>query len=279
MSRDLGEPISSGRTAEIYNWDREHVLKLFYAWVGLESIENEAQAARAIYESGLPVPEVGEIVHLNNRRGLIYQRIAGPSMFRLGQHKPWNLIGYLKRAAELHAEIHSRTISADLPSQRQLLERSIRQAVGLPGHLRTKVLAALEALPDGDRLCHGDFWPGNILMSPQGGVIIDWNRASRGNPLADLARTTNGVLGFLETNQSRRAFLSYGKSRLSQVKNSLLRTAVRGTYPVYLRRYFQLCPGGEAEYQRWLPIVAAARLSDEIPELDHMLIAQIEKYL
>ena len=279
MSVDLGNPISSGRTAEIYNWDSDHVLKLFYGWVGLESIENEAQISRAIYESGLPVPEVGEIVRVNNRNGVIYQRITGPSMFRLGQRKPWNIPRYLRRAAELHVQIHSRTISANLPSQRQLLERSIRLAVGLPSHLRSKVLAALEAMPDGDQLCHGDFWAGNILMSPRGEVVIDWNRASRGNPLADVARTTNGVLGFLETHQIRRAFLSYGKSRFSQVKNSLFRTFVRITYPIALRRYFQLCPGGEEEYQRWLPIVAAARLADEIPELDRMLIAQIEKYL
>ena len=128
MSVDLGNPISSGRTSEIYNWDQEHVLKLFYDWVGLEHIQNEARVAGAIYESGLPVPEVGEIVHVNNRHGLIYQRITGTSMFRLGQRKPWNVPRYLRRAAELHVEIHSRTISANLPSQRQILEKvSVKQ--------------------------------------------------------------------------------------------------------------------------------------------------------
>jgi uncharacterized protein (TIGR02172 family) len=277
MSSDLGNPISSGRTAEIYHWDQEHVLKLFYAWVTLESIENEARIACTIYKSGLPVPEAGEMVHVNNRHGLIYQRVHGDSLYKAAQRKPWNVIRYLRRSAELHAEIHSHSISAGLPSQRQILERQIRQAVGLPHHLRAKALAALEAMPDGDQLCHGDFWGGNILMSPQGEVIIDWNRASYGNPLADLARTTNAAMAFLKTNQMRRAFLSYGKSRLSQVKNSLLRTIVRITYPIYLRRYFQLRPGSEEEYQRWLPIIAAARLVDEIPELDGMLIEQVEK--
>lgn len=279
MSADLGTPISSGRTAEIYDWDQEHVLKLFYDWVALESIENEARIACTIYKSGLPVAEVGEIIHVNNRTGLIYQRVTGISMYKAAQRKPWNVIRYLRRSAELQAEIHSHSSSAGLPSQRQILERQIRQAVGLPDHLRAKTLAALEAMPDGDQLCHGDFWPGNILMTRQGEVIIDWNRASRGNPLADLARTTNAAMAFLKTNQVRRAFLSYGKSRLSQVKNSLLRTIVRITYPIYLRRYFQLRPGGEDEYQRWLPIIAAARLVDEIPELDGMLIEQVEKYL
>lgn len=279
MISDLGTPISSGRTAEIYHWDPEHVLKLFYGWVALESIENEARIAGTIYKSGLSVPEVGEMVLVGNRTGLIYQRVYGDSMYKAAQRKPWNLIRYLRRSAELHADIHSRSISAGLPSQRQILERHIRQAVGLPRHLRAKALAALDAMPDGDQLCHGDFWGGNILMSPRGEVIIDWNRACYGNPLADLARTTNAIMAFLKTNQVRRAFLSYGKSTLSQIKNSMLRTIVRLTYPIYLSRYFQLRPGSEEEYQRWLPIIAAARLVDEIPELDRFLIEQVEKYL
>lgn len=279
MSADLGTPISSGRTAEIYPWDQEHVLKLFYDWVALESIENEARIACTIYKSGLPIPEVSELVRVNNRTGLIYQRVYGDSMYKAAQRKPWNVIRYVRRSAELQVEIHSRSISAELRSQRQILERHIRHAVGLPCHLRAKALAALEAMPDGDQLCHGDFWAGNILMTPQGEVIIDWNRASRGNPLADLARTTNAAMAFLKTNQGRRAFLSYGKSRLSQVKNLLLRILVKITYPIYVRRYFELRPGGEEEYQRWLPIVAAARLVDEIPELDHFLIEQVERYL
>jgi uncharacterized protein (TIGR02172 family) len=279
MNRDLGNHIFSGRTAEIYYWDSEHVLKLFYDWVALESIENEARNACTIYQSGLPVPAVGETVHVNNRTGLIYQRIDGDSMYKAAQRKPRNVIRYLRRSAELQAEIHSHSISVGLPSQRQILERQIRQAVGLPRHLRAKALAALDVMPDGNQLCHGDFWGGNILMSPQGEVVIDWNRASYGNPLADLARTTNAAMAFLKTNQIRRAFLSYGKSRISQVKNSLLRTIVRITYPVYLRRYFQLRPGGEEEYKRWLPIIAAARLVDEIPELDSFLIEQVKGYL
>jgi hypothetical protein len=43
--------------------------------------------------------------------------------------------------------------------------------------------------------------------------------------------------------------------------------------------YFSLRPGGESEYSRWLPIVAAARLSENIPELEKWLVAQAENGL
>jgi hypothetical protein len=222
---------------------------------------------------------VGEIVRLKERIGLIYQRVDGNSMYKTAQRKPWNVPRYFRRAAELLVEIHSRRISADLPSQRQILEKEIRQAEALPGHLRSKVLAALEVMPDGDQLCHGDFWAGNVLMTPHGEVVIDWHNATRGNPLADLARTTNGVLGAVRTSQIKRTNLTYGTSKASQIKNSLFQFAASIFYPISLDLYFRLCPGGEEEYRRWLPIIAAARLSHNIPELERLLIAQVERGL
>lgn len=198
-------------------------------------------------------------------------------MYAVVKCKPWRLFRFYKRSAELHVEIHAHSISAELPSQRQFLEKSIQVAQALPGHLRSKVLTALESLPDGNQLCHGDYWGGNILLTPQGEVIIDWHNASRGNPLADLARSTIGHFGATKTRQFNRPNLTYGTSRTNQIKNSLFQSFASISYPIYLCYYFKLCPGGEEEYRRWLPIVAAARLSHNIPELEKMLIAQVER--
>ena len=85
--------------------------------------------------------------------------------------------------------------------------------------------------------------------------------ASLGNPLADLARTTVILRGAVAT---------------SQIPKRWQKTAVRIFHARYLRHYFALRPGGEAEYGRWLPLVAAARLSENIPELERWLVAQVE---
>jgi len=205
--------------------------------------------------------------------------VDGDSMWKNLQHRPWNAFRYGWRMAELQVALHTSPIHADLPAQRQILENNIHNARALPAALRVKTLAALEALPDGDRLCHGDFWPSNILMSAKGEMIIDWFRASRGNPLADLARTTNLALGLTGTHQIQRPFLSYGSTKTNQIKNVLFQVFCRLCYPTYIKYYFKLCPGGEAEYRRWLPVVAAARLADAIPELEQMLIAQVAENL
>lgn len=262
MNGDLSRPIAYGRTAEIYAWQEGQVLKLFYDWFELEDIEYEAWIARAIHASGLPVPAVSEIVRANDRNGLVYERVDGDSMWEMLSRRPWNVFRYAKRTAELHAEMHTRTLPTDIPSQRQKLVNKVRRADTLPVHLRSKALVALETMPDGDRLCHGDFHPGNILMTPQGEHIIDWIDASRGNPMADLARSTILALGGAET---------------SQIQNGWLKTATRIFHATYIHHYFKLRPGREDEYNRWLPIVAAARLSENISKLEKWLIAQAEK--
>ena len=279
MIAELDQPIAYGRTAEIYAWHEEQVLKLFYDWFGLENVEHEARITRAVHESGLPVPAVGEIIRVNDRYGLEYQRVYGNTMFKMMQRRPWNIFRYGWRMAELQAALHTLTIPVQLPSQRQMLENNIAHARALTAPLRSKVLAALEAMPDGDWLCHGDFSPNNILITEKGEMIIDWFRASGGNPLADLARTTNLFIGFTGTRQIQRPFLTFGSTTTNKIENTLFQDFCRICYPRYVNYYFRLRPGGEAEYRRWLPIVAAARLSDNIPELEKMLIDQVERNL
>ena len=47
----------------------------------------------------------------------------------------------------------------------------------------------LAELPHGDRLLHGDFHPGNVVISRGREVIVDWTNAARGHVLADVAWT------------------------------------------------------------------------------------------
>lgn len=263
MNVDLGQPIAYGRTAEIYAWQEGQVLKLFYDWFELERIAYEARIGEAIHASGLPVPAVSGMLRVNDRNGLVYQRVDGDSMLNSLFRKPWRVLRYAKRAAELHAEMHASTTQANIPSQRQILTGKLRHAQALSANLRSKVLIALESMPGGDRLCHGDFHPGNILITNQGEIVIDWIDTSSGNPLADLARTTIITLGAADC----------------QVQGALPRAFVRIFHTAYVRHYFRLRPGGKQEYDRWLPIVAAARLSENIAELEGWLIARTEEGL
>lgn len=260
MYDNLGPPIAYGRTAEIFDCRDGQVLKLFYDWFGLGAIHYEQRIAQAVHASGLPVPAVGKIVQVNDRNGLLYQYVAGSAMWE--QMRPWNLFRFARLMAELHAEMHASTVQVDIPNQRQRLIDKINDAKALPTNLRDKALAALDGMPTGNRLCHGDFHPGNLMVSGQDVIIIDWIDASLGNPLADLARTTVLFQGAMETRQ---------------IPNPWHRIMIRVLHARYKQHYFTFQPGGEHEYTRWLSINAAARLSEGIPELESWLLEQAAK--
>ena len=262
MREDLTEPIATGRTAEIYGWENGQVVKLFHDWFRREDIDYERRISQSVYASGLPVPSVSEIIQVEGRNGLLYERIEGVSMGEKLLKKPWRIFRYAPRMAELHVEMHGKTLPLKVPDLREKLQGKIHRAKALPVPLRERVLTALKGMPKGDRLCHGDFHPGNIMIRQHKEVIIDWIDVALGNPLADLARTGIILIGMAENQVGQ---------------NPFLKAFVRGFHSLYLRHYFSLRPGGKEEYKDWLPLVAAARLSENIKELESWLITQASK--
>ena len=243
----------------MYAWGTNQVLKLYHDWFELEDIQFERTITQAVQASGLPLPAVGEIVQVNGHNGLIYQRVEGSLMWDALARKPWHIFYFARRTAELHVDLHGVVAPTNLPDQKRRLQRKIEQARALPERLRQRALDALDKLPSGDHICHGDFHPGNILLTGRGEVVIDWIDVTRGNPLADLARSS---------------ILALGAASTAQVPQAALRANLRLFHTLYLRNYFHLRPGGYAEYRRWLPVVAAARLEENIPELEHWLVAR-----
>ena len=235
---------------------------MFHNWLSLENIEYEMKIARAVHASGVKSPAVFEMVQIDGRHGLIYERVQGESMLEVFRRQPWNVNRLGGLLAELHVRMHERVSDTGLPAQRSRLEYKIKNADALPDSVKSSLLGALQAQPDSDRVCHGDFHPANILLEGSDAAIIDWVDATRGNPLADVARTTIILLG---------------AAKSSQIKNPFLKALVAMFHSTYLKHYFRLRPRGMDEYRRWLPIVAGARLNENIPELKTWLVKEAFK--
>lgn len=154
--------------------------------------------------------------------------------------------------AAVHAAMHG-CQRPELPSQRDTLIRAVEYAPALPEKSRDQVLSALRRLPDGDAVCHGDYHPDNLILSPRGVIVLDWLTGTHGNSCADVART---VLLF------RIAVLPEGVSAAKRIMTQLLRRAFLASY---LRAYRRLRLISDADIGAWLPIVAAARLHERIP--------------
>jgi Ser/Thr protein kinase RdoA (MazF antagonist) len=250
-------PLAVGRTAEIFAWDDGRVLKLYRDWCPPNWVEYELKIGRIVQDAGLPVPAIGDIVEVNGRRGVVYERVEGVSMLGMLRAQPWTVFRTARQFAELHAAMRRCVVPDDLPTQRVAFERSIRATPGLADDLRDAALRALAAMPEGGQLCHGDFHPDNVMMSARGPIVIDWMTATRGNPLADVARTL--------------LLLTSGEPP-SLVDRWMVKLLRRQFIAGYLKRYFELCPRDDAQLAAWRPIIAAARLNEKIPgEAAHLL--------
>jgi Ser/Thr protein kinase RdoA (MazF antagonist) len=98
-------------------------------------------------------------------------------------------------------------------------------------------------MPDGDRLCHGDFHPWNILGPPEAPVVVDWLDACRGDPAADACRTW-----------------------------LLLHPTMPALADAYLAAYGRVTGMPRQPILAWLPYVAAARLAEGVEtETDALL--------
>src|SRR5215213_6411257 len=146
-------PIAQGRTAEIYPWDERHILKLYRAWCPAGWADYEARIARSVHEAGVPSPAINEIVEVDGRKGLVYERLDGVSMLEDMNARPWRLFGHARLLADLHMQVHQHAVTG-LPSYKDRLRSDIRETSQLTHDLRGKGLAMLDQLPDGNSICH-----------------------------------------------------------------------------------------------------------------------------
>ncbi len=69
------------------------------------------------------------------------------------------------------------------------LTRNIARTSLLDEPRKQVLLSRLVDMPEGDRLCHGDFHPVNVSGQTSQPIVIDWPDACRGDPSADVCRS------------------------------------------------------------------------------------------
>jgi uncharacterized protein (TIGR02172 family) len=249
MTQVPGERIAEGATAEIRAWGDGLVLKLYRDGYSQDEAEREAERVRAAVAMGVATPNALEVVTIEGRPGVVFERVDGATMLDRVVANPEQAAEMARLLAEEHVALHARHGPA-LPSLKERLARHIREAEGLSDDQRAQALQVLTKLPDGDALCHGDFHPSNLLLTDAGPMIVDWVDAVRGHPIADVARTW--VLICLTT------LPPY----LSTTVREHLKRLRHGFWEVYRDHYRQLHPFSDAEFAAWVGPVAAGRLAE-----------------
>lgn len=257
-----GRLIGQGRTAEIFALEDNKVLKLFRADMAHKSVEKEFTLGRTITQLGVPAPAIYGKVTVEGRQGIIYEHVTGKTMLDYISARPMAAGVEAKRLASIHHEIHRHTI-VGLPKQKEVLAESIRRAVILSARERRIILDRLYALPQGNQLCHGDLHPDNIMVSAQSAVVLDWMNATVGSPAADVART---ILLLRDASPPPGTALWM---------IGLFRFLRKHFYASYIREYYRISDLTQAQIEPWLLPVAAARLTETLPQIEMKLLQQI----
>jgi aminoglycoside phosphotransferase (APT) family kinase protein len=256
--------IGAGREAEVFEWSDGTVIKLYRP--GFPGHHSEVAAMSTLAGLGV-APRLIEVVEHEGRVGLVMERVEGADLLTLLQRGAWRLPALARTFASAHLDIHAVPAATDLPRQRDVLRARVGDA-DLPSSLRAHVLRLLDKLPDGDCLCHGDFNPGNVMISGSRGkgqkvAVIDWVNANRGRPVADYART----LLILRT--ARPLAATPLMTRL------LIRTGRSALARAYERAYAARAPEPVANLEAWLTVQAAARLTEGRHDVDRIRLLAI----
>ena len=263
--------IAEGREAEIFAWGDRDVLRLLRRHDDSGQLPREMAAMKAAARAGVPVPDVREIVEVDGRSGLVMEQISGTDLLTLVGRQPWKLWSIGRTTADLHARLHDVIAPEALPPLREVIRWRLVNSPDVPPEAREIGLAGLEQLPNGDRICHGDFHPGNILAASPHPVIIDWVGATRGDPTADFARTV--LLG-----RGAGPLPGWSKfGRWAKVEQRLLSTGRGQLMGAYERRYRQRTSADLSTFDRWFTVCVAVRFADGIPEERETLLKLLTK--
>jgi len=208
--------IGTGNTAQVYEWGDTKVLKLFYEGYPVSAIDREFENAMAVKELNFAKTRVYEIIQYKGRVGIIYDKASGETLvdwvFRTGD---------LDKCAHYMSLLHKQILEIeqqDLPNYKDFLEYHIRNSANIDKNKREKALQILKELPEGNTLCHGDFYPGNILISGTDTCVIDFMNLCKGNYLYDIARTVY-LVGYtpVAEDDPNKDFLIHAKKTLTDM--------------------------------------------------------------
>ena len=174
-------------TKKVYR-DGDSILKVFVKEHPKANILNEALNQARVEETDLHLPRILEVFKTDDQWAIRMEYIEGKTMQQLMDENPDKYDDYLKQFVELQMEIHKRRAPL-LTMLRDKMHRKISSSK-FEATIRFELHQRLEGMPKHVKLCHGDFNPTNIIITPDGTpYIIDWSHATQGNASADVART------------------------------------------------------------------------------------------
>jgi aminoglycoside phosphotransferase (APT) family kinase protein len=233
---DLSKTIAVRPKKTIYR-DGDRVIKVMNEDYSASDVLYEAFNLSVVQETGFPVQALHEVLKIDGKWALVLDYIEGKTLAELIKENPANTEAYFNRMVDIHLDMHKYKAHR-LWHHTDKMQEKISQS-GLDATVRYELHTRLNSLPKHNKLCHGDFMPDNVIITPDDkAYVIDWSHATQGNASADAART------FLR-------FMLAGNDKHAEM---------------YLRLFCEKSDTARQYVDKWMAIVAASQLVKNKPE-------------
>ena len=233
---NLNEAIAKRSNKTVYR-DGNKCIKLFDKGFSKADVLNEALNLARVEETALNIPKVLEVTMIDGSWVIVYEYIEGRTLTEIIAEDPKNINKYIDMLIDLQIKVHEQKCPL-LTKHRDKMFRKIA-LTNFDDTVKYELQTHLNGMPRHNKVCHGDFRPSNIIITPDNTpYIIDWSHATQGNASGDVART---YLVYMLTNQPENA-------------------------EYYMKRYCEITGTPRAYIEKWVRIVAATQTINATPQ-------------
>ncbi len=227
----LDKIIAERSNKTIYR-DGDKCIKVFNAEYSKADVLNEALNQARIEETGLNIPKIHAVTMVDGKWAIVSDYIEGKTLSQLMAEdtEGEKLDEYIELFVDVQMTIHQKKCPL-LTKLKDKMHRKISSST-IDATTRYELHTRLEGMPKHNKVCHGDLWPSNIIITEDGTpFVIDWAHATQGNASEDAART---YLLFCLNGENEKA-------------------------EKYLDLFCKKSDTAKQYVQKWMPIVAASQ--------------------
>ena len=257
------EKIGAGGNGAVYRISEDEIVKVNFNPDTYETLEQELAKAKEAFFLGVPTAISFDMVDCGEgKKGVVYEIIKSSTLGENIQKDPSRMEELTEKYIEQINLLHS--IHTDNPvygsakdSYRKQVEAASKYLTEEEGELLNLIL---EALPEGDRLVHGDAHPKNIMIQNGEMLWIDMEGMSVGHPIYDLISIAV-ILNGMRTDEMSVGICGMDNTVVKVFKDCFIRKYFKTEDPEMIQKY-----GGMLDGLRLIRAVFAIGFTSENTE-------------
>lgn len=202
MSVEGCEFIAKGANGAVYRYDKETILKIYFAQDSLPEIKQERENARRAFVLGVNTAIPYGIVRVGEGYGTVTELLNAVSVTKLIRENPNDLTEAAKYYIDMLKSIHAINVEdGEVPDMKEIaLSWANFVSPHLPEEEATKLRDLINAVPKKNTLLHGDYHTNNIMVQNKEPLLIDMDTLCMGHPVFELGSMFNAFVGYSELN-------------------------------------------------------------------------------